>query len=282
MPMARLVEPAVALAEGGVEVNTAQAHIAQVIAPILLATPASRAIFASSRDRHRPRAAGERYTMPEVADLLRHLAREGEDFFYRGEPAAELARASAEGGGHLTREDLSSYRVERRTPLTGSFRGAAFATNPPPSVGGALVAFGLELLDGCGPLGAFGSPSHLRLLVDTLVLTQNARSDATVDRQPNHRACELLLSHDYLDAYRQALRHHGPSSRGTTQISIADARGNVASMTLSNGEGSGYVIPGTGVLLNNMLGEEDLSRGGFHTWPRGRRLASIMAPTVAR
>ncbi len=282
MPMARLVEPAVALAENGVEVNAAQAHISQVIAPILLATPESRALFAGSADRHQPRAEGEHYTMPEVAGFLRHLAREGEDFFYRGEPAAELARAAAESGGHLTREDLSGYRVERRSPLTGRFRGADFATNPPPSVGGALVAFGLELLDGCGPLGAFGSSSHLRLLADTLVLTQNSRSDASIDRQPNDKACELLLSRGYLAAYRQALRRHAPASRGTTQISIIDAAGNVASTTLSNGEGSGYVLPGTGILLNNMLGEEDLSRGGFHTWPRNRRLASIMAPTLAR
>jgi gamma-glutamyltranspeptidase/glutathione hydrolase len=282
MPMARLVEPAAALAEEGVEVTASQAHILQVIAPILLATPASRQIFAGSPDSHQPMVEGDRYALPEVADFLRQLAREGADFFYRGEPAAEIARACGEGGGHLSREDLESYRVKRHKPLTGRFRGATFATNPPPSVGGALIAFGLELLDGCGPIGAFGSASHLRLLVDALVLTQSARSDASIDRQPNHRACEQLLSRDYLHAYRETLRRHAPSCRGTTQISIADGVGNVAALTISNGEGSGYVVPGTGILLNNMLGEEDLSRGGFHTWPRDRRLASIMAPTIAR
>jgi gamma-glutamyltranspeptidase/glutathione hydrolase len=68
--------------------------------------------------------------------------------------------------------------------------------------------------------------------------------------------------------------------RGTTQISIADAEGNLASMTLSNGEGAGYLLPGTGIMLNNMLGEEDLNPGGFHRWTEDRRIGSMMCPTL--
>jgi gamma-glutamyltranspeptidase / glutathione hydrolase len=70
------------------------------------------------------------------------------------------------------------------------------------------------------------------------------------------------------------------SRRGTTHISIDDGRGLAVSLTLSNGEGSGYVLPGTGIHLNNMLGEEDINRTGFHGWPCNRRLASMMAPTL--
>ena len=70
-------------------------------------------------------------------------------------------------------------------------------------------------------------------------------------------------------------------SRGTTHISVADSQGNLASLTVSNGEGCSYVLPGTGIMLNNMLGEEDLNPGGFHQWKEGCRLASMMSPAVA-
>jgi gamma-glutamyltranspeptidase/glutathione hydrolase len=67
---------------------------------------------------------------------------------------------------------------------------------------------------------------------------------------------------------------------GTTHVSIRDAEGNVATMTSSNGEGSGWVIPGTGVIANNMMGEDDLHPAGFHAAPAGERVASMMAPSV--
>ena len=57
--------------------------------------------------------------------------------------------------------------------------------------------------------------------------------------------------------------HHNRSYRGTTHISIIDGKGNLASVTLSNGEGSGYVVPGTGIVMNNMLGGEDLNLVAF-------------------
>ena len=69
-------------------------------------------------------------------------------------------------------------------------------------------------------------------------------------------------------------------SRGTTHISVADAEGNVASMTCSNGEGSGYFVPGTGIMLNNMMGEDDLHPEGFHSSPPGQRVSSMMSPSL--
>jgi gamma-glutamyltranspeptidase/glutathione hydrolase len=79
---------------------------------------------------------------------------------------------------------------------------------------------------------------------------------------------------------RRVMRRYAIRARGTTQISVADAAGNLASLSLSNGEGSGYLLPGTGVMLNNMLGEEDINPEGVHRWPRDRRLASMMAPSL--
>ncbi len=280
MPMARLVEPAVALAENGVETNAFQAEIQGAISPILLATPASRELFGGSPQASSTLAAGERFRVPELAAFLRQLAREGEDLFYRGELASTLAAACAEGG-HLRRVDLRRYRVERRPPARGRFLDARFATNPAPSVGGVLIAFALDLLAACDLDNLrFGSAEHLCLLLEALFLTNHARDDAEVDVHPNHRACEKLLSWDYRSTYEAILRRHAESFGGTTHISVADRHGDLATMTLSNGEGSGYVLPGTGIMLNNMLGEADLSPRGFHLWPRNSRMASMMSPTV--
>jgi gamma-glutamyltranspeptidase/glutathione hydrolase len=74
---------------------------------------------------------------------------------------------------------------------------------------------------------------------------------------------------------------HPLATRGTTQISVIDRWGNAASLTLSNGEGCGHVLPGTGIMLNNMLGEEDLNPEGFNHWVEDVRVSSMMAPTLA-
>jgi len=84
-----------------------------------------------------------------------------------------------------------------------------------------------------------------------------------------------------LAEWRSRIQWHSLFSRGTTHISIADSKGNVASLTASNGEGNTHILPGTGIMLNNMLGEEDLNPGGFHNWHENTRLASMMSPLIA-
>jgi gamma-glutamyltranspeptidase/glutathione hydrolase len=91
---------------------------------------------------------------------------------------------------------------------------------------------------------------------------------------------EALLGKETIRRWQRGLELHSLFSRGTTHISVADAEGNIASMTASNGEGCSYVLPGTGVMMNNMLGEEDLNPGGFNQWKTGSRLASMMSPAV--
>jgi gamma-glutamyltranspeptidase / glutathione hydrolase len=171
-------------------------------------------------------------------------------------------------------QDLRDYQAVRRRPLQRHYRNAQLITNPLPSLGGTLIAFSLGLLEtetlaGCG----VGGDQHLRLLSRVMRLTQQLRSDpqALMDR---------ILTPAVARRYRSLLRQCAIAQHGTTQVSIADSEGNLASLTLSNGEGSGYVIPGTGVMMNNMLGEEDLNPGGFHHWPENRRLASMMAPSL--
>jgi len=281
LPMRDIVEPAIAAAREGVFINALQHYIATIVAPILRSNPAALALHESRSRRGELAAEGEEIRYPELAAVLEALAHEGEDLFYRGDLAERMARDSLDGGGHLSAADLACYQAELREPLALSYRGARITTNPPPALGGALIGLALALLEP-QPIGCHnaGTTRHLSVLAKAMGLIQRLRRERGIDRDLDARAAEALLGPEQLKAYHAALDSGPASTRGTTQISVADRAGNLASLTLSNGEGSGYVLPGTGIMLNNMLGEEDINPGGLHAWTPDRRLASMMAPTV--
>jgi gamma-glutamyltranspeptidase/glutathione hydrolase len=274
LPMDLLMAPALQLAREGVEINPFQDLIARIVSPILQATLQALALHASPADPTRLITLGERHRLPELGDFFTALKAEGAALFYQGEVGRRLVEDNRSLGGQLRREDLESYRMIRRKPLIQPYRNARLITNPLPSLGGSLIAFSLGLLasEHFEPTELNGE-RHLRHLARVMRLTQLLRSD---EQAPMDR----ILNPDVAQRYRQRLRQGGLSRRGTTQISIADSEGNLASLTLSNGEGCGYVIPQTGVMMNNMLGEEDLNPGGFHRWPLNQRLASMMAPSL--
>jgi gamma-glutamyltranspeptidase/glutathione hydrolase len=274
LPLALLFRPAIELAANGVRINPFQHLITTIIAPILHATPQALALHASAEDPKVLIAEGERHRLPAFSDFLKALLYEGERLFYEGEVGQQLVSDCRDKGGHLRMEDLLGYEVRQRPPLQYRYRNAQIVTNPLPSLGGTLIAFSLGLL-ASHPFDsqAAGKEEHIRRLAQTMRLTQLARKD-------HHANMDRILDHEIGENFRKRLAKGGLSTRGTTQISIADRDGNLAGMTLSNGEGSGYVIPDTGIMMNNMLGEEDLNPKGFHQWPTNRRLASMMAPTL--
>ncbi len=277
LPLRTLIAPALEAARGGVRVNRFQHYISTVVRPILESSQQALQLHTPTGTTNgRIAEEGETLIHHEAADFMEALAREGEALFYRGEAGQRLVADTAGDGGCLRREDLENYRVERREPLALRYQDSRLITNPPPSLGGSLIAFTLALLEPerLGE-GEHLGPRHLTLLAHAMRLTQQLRHSGPFDQR-----VEGLLDPALIEEYRRTLRRHHPFPRGTTQISIADREGNLASMTLSNGEGSGYVLPGTGIMLNNMLGEEDINPHGFNRWPENRRIASMMAPTL--
>jgi gamma-glutamyltranspeptidase/glutathione hydrolase len=281
MPMRDVVGPAIALARDGVVVNAFQAYALRIVHTIFTATEECRRIYGSQNVRGEPATGGERLVLPELADTLEILAIEGSDLFYRGEIAQTIAMSSRDGGGSLELADLENYEVHRRDPLTVDYRDVRVVTNPPPASGGLLIAFGLKLLEAeplSGSLG-FGSSGHLDLIAQTLEQTDLARAEMLASGNVSHPD-RAMLDGELLERYRTEVRNRARAFRGTTHMNVIDAKGNVAALTLSNGAGSGFVVPGTGVMLNNMLGEEDLLSGPFHEWPTDERMTSMMSPTM--
>ncbi|MGB3293518.1 MAG: gamma-glutamyltransferase, partial [Phormidesmis sp.] len=253
---------------------------------ILMAPPGARDIYAPAGHRLRT---GETIQMSLFADTLEYLAglgdREALRAFYEGEIAQQVVRDCQAGGGCLNLEDFRRYRVIERSPLTIGYRGVQMITNPPPSAGGSLIAFCLELLDRFDLAQmTFGSAEHLALLSQAMRWTNEARRSHLDDFLFDEAIAEKFIAPDLVEKYAQPLEKimaQGVNRWGsTTHISVMDDEGNAASVTTSNGEGASYVIPGTQIMMNNMLGEEDLNPGGFNQWPLNQRMSSMMAPTM--
>jgi gamma-glutamyltranspeptidase/glutathione hydrolase len=282
LPWAELFAPAVEVARRGVELNAPQAFLHEILDVALRYQPEGRRIYGDEA----PLAVGDRIVMEDLARTLERLASEGPDAFYRGEIAGRISEAVRAGGGRITEEDLSSYRVVRRRPVRTRYRNVEFVSNPPPSAGGLLVAFALAVLDRLGPMPAHGSADAISFLSEAMREATRARGGSFVSELSRGGAAGRLLAPERIreaaDAARERARAPVREAAGiptTTHISVVDAEGNAASLSSSTGCGSGVIVPGTGIQLNNMLGEEDLNPGGAVA-RAGERLTSMMAPSL--
>jgi gamma-glutamyltranspeptidase/glutathione hydrolase len=172
--------------------------------------------------------------------------------------------------------------VIRRRPVRAAYRCHEVESNPPPSSGGILIAYGLRLLDALGEGGSAGSADAIARLAEVMREQSRARTDGFGAALFRGGLAGRLLSDEAIAAAAGRIRaseagRPETAARGTTHISVVDAAGNAASLTASLGSGSGVVVPGTGIHLNNMLGEYDLALGNERP---GARLTSMMAPSL--
>lgn len=276
MPLRELVAPAARLARDGVGLTRQQAYVFAILKDIVTATPECAALFAP--EGRVPRE-GELVRQPDLADTLELLAAQGAAPFYTGAIAHATVSWVGSHGGTLTAGDLEQYAVVPREPVHTPYRGRTVVTNPPPSAGGILIAHALRWLD------TIPGPPDTDQIVAAMERTQSERTPDFL---------EGLSDPEFVWQFLQRLRPERGSSPApetgeaaqrpplgsTTHIAVLDGDGWACSVTCSNGSCSGIVVPGTGIHLNNMLGEQDLNPLGFHRHPPGRRLPSMMAPTV--
>ena len=259
LPWRELFAPAIELARRGVALTPAQAYLHDILDLILRHTEESRAVYERDGDRL---GVGDVLVQDDLAGTLEVLADRGADELYRGDLAEAILRHVEAGGGALSRRDLEEYRVVRRRPVTADFRGHEFLSNPPPSAGGILIAYGLRLLRRGGRPGSAEA-------IDALAWVMREQAAARV-----------------ADGFDGSLRRGGllkvleeraaVVTRGTTHISVVDGEGNAVALTASTGAGSGVVVPGTGIHLNNMIGEFELVK----PLRPGTRLSSGMSPSI--
>jgi gamma-glutamyltranspeptidase/glutathione hydrolase len=189
---------------------------------------------------------GDLFRDAELAETIERLGSDGAAPFYTGDIAAAVIAELEPRGGALTAADLTAYGPVARDPVPVSYRGRQILTNPPPNAGGTLLAMAMALLEEATE----GVPDAMALAY-VMQVVQGQRTPEFVSKLGS-----------------------------TTHISVIDGDGRACSVTCTNGEGSGVWVPGTGIHLNNIMGEEDLNPLGFHAFPPGRRMPSMMAPTI--
>jgi len=251
-----LTAPAAKLAREGTALNAGQAYVAEILGDLLRSTPECAALWAPEGRLLRE---GDVLRDPALADALELLGQQGARPFYEGDVANAICHWMKAHGGSITGQQLASYKAILRTPVRMNYRDCEVLTNPPPSAGGTLLAYSLGLLD-----RALSPPSP-QVLVQAMASAQAERTAHFVQGLSEEGFLERFLA-----------RRLG----STTHISVLDGAGLACSVTCTNGEGSGVVVPGTGIHLNNIMGEQDLNPLGFHTHPAGARMPSMMAPSI--
>jgi gamma-glutamyltranspeptidase/glutathione hydrolase len=277
LPWSELARPAVALAHEGVELTPAHADVIDLLKGFLGASPEGARVFGPAQS---PLRAGDRTSNPPLGVTLERIARNGARELADGETAHALVAHQAASGGRLTAGDLAAYRAIRRRPLELPYRERVFVTNPPPSSGGALIAHALAVLAAGPPLRDPLSPPAVARVAGALRSANAQRTPAFERALYRGGAVRRVIAAAASGQVAHAANAiWPPQSPWTTQISVLDGDGNAASLTCSTGCGSGVIVPGTGVHLNNMLGETDLNVASLKLVP-GMRLTSMMAPSL--
>ncbi|MBI3797060.1 MAG: gamma-glutamyltransferase [Deltaproteobacteria bacterium] len=267
MPLKEVIAPAIRLADQGFPIYPQLAQALAYRAKLLGDSPTTRAIYFRE---DRPLHEGELLIQKDLAKTLGEIASQGKKAFYQGKVAEALVKEVQARGGLIAQEDLDSYRVRYRPPLTGTFRGAQVHVMPPPSSGGVLILQMLNVLSGF-PLPQFGfhTPKAIHLLAETMRLAFRDRARYLGDPDFVQVPTAMLASESYAADLRakidlakatpsEALPASSPGkveSTSTTHLSVIDKAGNAVAttQTVNLYFGSGVMVPGTGVLLNDEM-----------------------------
>ncbi len=266
-PWAQVLAPAIEAARDGFPLNSAShSYLEYVHLNIFGWQAESYAVLHDEEGRLLPR--GSTVRVPDLTAALEQIAADGSAAFYTGDLAELIAVDLEANGGILTRDDLAAYEITERPALTVQQGDWRLATNPGPAVGGVCMGALLAKLDG---RPASGSWTHDELM--HLVRSQHEVLGVGIHRYDDE---------DERLAVARRLLNQALGSASTAHVSAVDDGGGACAVTVSSGYGSGVLSPGTGIWLNNCLGEQELVLNGVHGLRPGVRLNSNMAPTVGR
>ncbi len=243
LPLEEVLRPAIDFARNGVEITPIQSYTMDLLAPLLDFTKEMRSLFYQNGKRL---THGDIFYNKDYPLFLEELSNKG-PCFYENEIIPSLLKENNES--HLNIKDFDSYEVKKLRPLKTNYHGRKILLPPSPCLGGLAV----------------------RDLLKTLEIHH-------LEKVGHHNA---IFSTKLADSFKQFEDNFmKPFTKGTTHISGHDEFGNACSLSLTNGEGSGHFIPYTGIILNNMLGEDDLCKEDMSDWIPGERMGSMMCPLI--
>jgi len=303
-PWAELLAPAIVLADSGFVVDDDFARSVRGDSARLSRFPASAALFLPGRH---PLRAGDRWRNPELAAVLRRIAKDGPDGFYRGATADLIVAQMKRGGGIITHQDLTGYRAKWRDPVVFEYRGHRVVSMPLPSSGGITMAIAAKELSK-RDLVAMGwhSPQGIHLETEAFRRAFAVRNSMLGDPDFVRVDVAALTSSGFADSLAESISpdHATRSSdvhvpvgaavegRHTTHFSVIDGQGGAVALTttINTGYGSASVVQGGGFLLNDEMDDfatepgspnvYGLVQGEANAIAPGKRMLSSMSPTI--
>lgn len=275
MPLSKVLEPAIKLADKGFIVSDVLAQTLKEEKSTLGKWSASKAIFFKNGE---PLKSGDLLVQKDLAKSLRLIAKQGAKAFYQGEIATKIAKEMQSHGGTMTLEDLKAYKVVERQPIIGDYRGYKVVTMPPPSSGGVHLIEILNMLEHY-PIKEDGvnSAKNIHHMAESMKLAYADRSEYLGDPDfvkipvtgltSKAYANELVKTIDDNKARPSSTIKPGKpqpyESDQTTHFSVMDKAGNAVAVTytLNLNFGSGIVVEGTGILLNNEMDDFSVKPG---------------------
>ena len=289
--------PAIELAEEGIEISDDLAYALAEALAVMRRYPSSMAAYA--REDGSAWAAGQTLVQPDLAWSLRQIRDHGAEAFYRGAIAEKITAYMEQADGLIGAGDLAAYKVSLREPIATDYRGYRVVTMPPSSVGG------LALLQMLNVLGHYdmarlpqGSAASMHLLAETMKLANANRREGIGDTDFVDVPVAGILSESIASEMAARINPDRATpvaeispedafpyeSRDTTQISVVDGEGNAVSLTYTLGYsfGSGLVVPGTGIILDNQMRNFSIRDPDVHAnrMEPGKRVVSTMTPTM--
>lgn len=304
LPLAQSLQPAIRLAREGFPASERLVAGLQFKETLLNRWPAAPAVYL--RGGKAP-PVGETIFNPDLADTLEAIAHNGADGFYKGKVARKLVRGARAAGGIWTMEDLASYRVTEREPLYADFGAYKILSAPPPSAGGVALINALNILEGFR-LDQLDSATRKHLVVEAMRRAFRDRAAYLGDPDFVDVPVARLTHRFYADGQRTSIKLDRATASAdlpsvladsgggadTTHFSVLDRDGNMvaATMSINFWFGSGFMAPGTGVLLNNEMDDFSIKPGvpnGYeligadaNAIEPGKRMLSSMTPTIVQ
>ena len=275
MPLSKVLEPAIKLADKGFIVSDILAQTLKEEKSTLGKWSASKAIFFKNGE---PLKSGDLLVQKDLAKSLRLIAKQGAKAFYQGEIATKIAKEMQSQGGTMTLEDLKAYKVVERQPIIGDYRGYKVVTMPPPSSGGVHLIEILNMLEHY-PIKEDGvnSAKNIHHMAESMKLAYADRSEylgdpdfvkipvtgLTSKAYANERVKTIDDNKARLSSTIKPGKPQPYESDQTTHYSVMDKAGNAVAVTytLNLNFGSGIVVEGTGILLNNEMDDFSVKPG---------------------
>ena len=275
MPLSKVLEPAIKLADKGFIVSDVLAQTLKEEKSTLGKWSASKAIFFKNGE---PLKSGDLLVQKDLAKSLRLIAKQGAKAFYQGEIATKIAKEMQSHGGTMTLEDLKAYKVVERQPIIGDYRGYKVVTMPPPSSGGVHLIEILNMLEHY-PIKEDGvnSAKNIHHMAESMKLAYADRSEYLGDPDFVKIPVTGLTSKAYANELAKTIDDNKArlssnikpgkpqpyESDQTTHFSVMDKAGNAVAVTytLNLNFGSGIVVEGTGILLNNEMDDFSVKPG---------------------